>query len=230
MPPHRQSDATSNASLGRLAVVGILSVVAIYEFEWSKGVFDAFGSRPADETPCLWTLIVWRLSALWAVCRLAARRQGGLEALGFVRPHKPADAVGTAIVIVSAWAISTLITKCFKPGVAGVAVVSSQTESDAAYALASGLLVMVVGPGYEEVVYRAYMLQGVRGSGMRLLGMTASSLMFGATHLYDGSRGMWFATVWGAVLSVCFAWRGNVWPLIVGHLLWNVLATVGDAG
>jgi membrane protease YdiL (CAAX protease family) len=74
----------------------------------------------------------------------------------------------------------------------------------------------------EELVYRAYLIPRLgtllRSRGEALLG---GALLFSAVHVYQGPPGLAFSLAFGLVYGVVFLVIGRVWPLAVGHALYN---------
>lgn len=84
----------------------------------------------------------------------------------------------------------------------------------------------------EEVIYRGF-LQGEitrlvgGGAAGALIGLALSSIVFGASHWYQGRAGTVSTTMVGALLGVLFIWSGyNLWLPILTH---GVIDTVGLA-
>ncbi len=78
----------------------------------------------------------------------------------------------------------------------------------------------------EEITYRGYVLAmlvpvvGVFG------GVAVSSAVFGVLHTYQGVQGVLRTAVLGAVMAAGFLATGSLWPVVLAHLLYDVLAGV----
>ena len=78
----------------------------------------------------------------------------------------------------------------------------------------------------EEMAYRGYVLAML----VPLLGtvqaVAVSSLVFGVLHTYQGFQGILRTAVMGAVMAGGFLATGSLWPPILAHALFDVLAGI----
>jgi membrane protease YdiL (CAAX protease family) len=78
----------------------------------------------------------------------------------------------------------------------------------------------------EEMAYRGYVLAML----VPLLGTTVavavSSVVFGVLHAYQGPQGVLRTAVMGAVMAGGYLATGSLWPVILAHLLFDVLAGI----
>jgi len=78
----------------------------------------------------------------------------------------------------------------------------------------------------EEVAYRGYVLAML----VPLLGTAGAVLVssgaFGALHAYQGPLGVMRTAVMGAVMAGGYLATGSLWPVILAHLLFDVLAGI----
>ena len=51
--------------------------------------------------------------------------------------------------------------------------------------------------------------------------MAASAILFGLMHYYQGPAGVISIGVMGLVYALVYVRRGRIWPLIVGHALYD---------
>lgn len=78
----------------------------------------------------------------------------------------------------------------------------------------------------EEMAYRGYVLAMLAPLLGPTGGVVASSLVFGALHAYQGLRGVLRTGLLGAMMAVAFLATGSLWPVVVAHALFDVLAGV----
>lgn len=105
----------------------------------------------------------------------------------------------------------------------------------AAHPLALVLLVVLVAPVVEELVFRHMLLRRFLGAGRPWLGLLLTSLLFGvlheasagdrdlATHLL--TLGLYVAM--GAVLGLAYIATGRYWVAVAAHALNNAVPTLG---
>ena len=78
----------------------------------------------------------------------------------------------------------------------------------------------------EEMAYRGYVLAML----VPLLGtagaVAVSSLVFGVLHTYQGPQGILRTAIIGAVMAGGYLATGSLWPAILAHLLFDILAGV----
>lgn len=86
-------------------------------------------------------------------------------------------------------------------------------------------VVAVVGALWEELCFRgAVFLLVPRTAPGLLIGIAASSLLFGAQHLRNGRQGFAYASAYGVLFSVLYLATGSLVSVIVAHATGNVLA------
>jgi membrane protease YdiL (CAAX protease family) len=78
----------------------------------------------------------------------------------------------------------------------------------------------------EEMAYRGYVIPmllphlGVVGA------VAASSLAFGLLHAYQGGIGILRTGIIGILMAVGYLMSGSLWPPVLAHLLFDVLAGI----
>jgi membrane protease YdiL (CAAX protease family) len=77
----------------------------------------------------------------------------------------------------------------------------------------------------EELVTRAYLItrltELLRSRGEAVL---CAALLFASYHAYQGVVGVVYSFAFGLAYGVAFLGIGRVWPLVIGHALYNVHA------
>lgn len=77
----------------------------------------------------------------------------------------------------------------------------------------------------EELVMRGYLLprfEHLLGSTTKALVVT--SFLFASYHLYQGPSGVFSALIGGFVYGGAFCWLRRLWPVAVGHAVFDVIA------
>ena len=86
------------------------------------------------------------------------------------------------------------------------------------------VLIAILNGGTEELVMRGYLIPRIeRYCGSALVAVVATSLMFGAYHLYYGYAGAIQITAMGFVFGGAFCATRRLWPVAIAHMLADVL-------
>ncbi|MGM9998181.1 MAG: lysostaphin resistance A-like protein [Candidatus Bruticola sp.] len=80
-------------------------------------------------------------------------------------------------------------------------------------------ILVVVGPIYEEIIYRGLLFSGLRGAVSTVGAATVSSLMFSIMH--GDPQGILVLGGLGAVFCALRHYSGSLWPSIIAHSTWN---------
>jgi membrane protease YdiL (CAAX protease family) len=81
----------------------------------------------------------------------------------------------------------------------------------------------------EEIVFRGYLQRQLGAlSNSIVVGVIASAVVFGASHLYEGWERMIIIGVFGAILGTTAALRKSLRPSIIAHSWHDVIAGVGQ--
>jgi hypothetical protein len=88
----------------------------------------------------------------------------------------------------------------------------------------------LVGGICEECLFRGFLLNRVEallggGTAALAIAIVAQAALFGALHLYAGTFGFMYATLFGVVHAMFYlVARRNLWPGIVVHAAWDSVA------
>ena len=93
-------------------------------------------------------------------------------------------------------------------------------------ALAWGLGVSLAAGVAEEVAYRGFLIAYFSAMGPTWVAIAASSLLFGAAHLYQGTVGVVATTALGAAFAVIYLSTGSLVLPVVLHALVDVSSMV----
>lgn len=83
------------------------------------------------------------------------------------------------------------------------------------------LFIVILGPIYEEFLFRGLLVFGFSRNYGRIKAICLSALLFGFMHV-DPAR-IIFATLFGMVLAWVVLETGSLWPSLCGHVLNNLL-------
>jgi membrane protease YdiL (CAAX protease family) len=93
---------------------------------------------------------------------------------------------------------------------------------------AATLLHLVPLAAVEECAYRGYLLPELtKRLRSPLLATLVSTTLFASTHLYQGAPGVANAFLFGLLASLLFFSVRRLWPLVLGHALYNWWLSVG---
>ena len=81
------------------------------------------------------------------------------------------------------------------------------------------LLVGIIGPFCEEIVFRGYIYQSLRRSGKIAGAVFLSSLYFGLMHMNFNQAA--YATLIGVFLALLARTSGSLWPPVFAHVVFN---------
>jgi membrane protease YdiL (CAAX protease family) len=87
-----------------------------------------------------------------------------------------------------------------------------------------------VGAYSEELITRAYLitrLTGLTGSPTKAVGLAA--VAFTSYHIYQGAAGTVDVFIYGLVFGVVYLLYGRIWPLVIGHALFNITLELAAA-
>jgi Type II CAAX prenyl endopeptidase Rce1-like len=80
----------------------------------------------------------------------------------------------------------------------------------------------------EEIVFRglpwAYLSRTIRGPGLNFWYITLTSLLFAAVHSEQGPHGVIAAFSYGIMTALLYTKLKNLWPLVVGHFVCDLIA------
>jgi membrane protease YdiL (CAAX protease family) len=154
-------------------------------------------------------------------------REGTIEAAGLARP-RPGAVIGWGLL-----AFLSMMGALFVVGIVIVTVQSatghtsatsdSSSHIDATVGAVVGLFVISIVAGVsEEITYRAYGITRMEQAGWPRAALVAPWLVWTAQHLYEGPIALFVVGSVGVPLVLFFRQRRTVYPLIVGHALYDI--------
>lgn len=237
--PPTMIDKRAEPSTGQLALRSLMLVVIAALFTESYRVvffLRAIGCQDHIATVvAVYAMILLRL-VVGCLCLDRLRRWYAPAAMPEMAVPPIRVAINVAVLIVVA---AACISEALFPGSIAtvwncVAALDAGRDSnpsgsrieDLSFAVPFLLLSIFVTPFCEEVAFRAVALYGVSRPSRVAAMCGVSSAVFGLAHASDGVLTVLWATLWGAVVSIVFAVRRNVWPLIAGHMIWNAITEI----
>ena len=188
-------------------------------------------SEPTSVDPDLsaLTLVATAVAALGpaALALYLLWRNGSIAAAGLSRP-RPGAVIGWGLL-----AFLSCIGAVFLAGIVIVVVQAatghttatsdSSNHVDATVGAVVGLLVISMVAGIsEEITYRAYGITRMEEAGWPRAALVAPWAVWTAQHLYEGPIALLVVGAVGVPLVLFFRARRTVYPLIVGHALYDI--------
>ena len=83
--------------------------------------------------------------------------------------------------------------------------------------------IAILAPIAEELMFRGYLLESIKRLHGDVVAVIASSILFGLAHFPDPYT-MGMATIGGMLYGYVKIRTGSLWPSIISHLIWNMIA------
>ena len=201
-------------------ILVVLLLVLMPAFSLAQA--SALDRLPFDRLSAYWSSI----AALWflgATSWLVGTRDGGLPAIGLV-PIPFLDLVGWSLGIAFAGVAIMLGFRVVAGwlGIPETPVLTRLLPRTGREKRVFALLSVAAGVG-EEVAYRGYAIPVLAASVGVPWSVAITSAVFGVLHSYQGTLGMVRTGVMGAVLAGGFLMSGSLLPVIIGHMLIDLL-------
>lgn len=89
------------------------------------------------------------------------------------------------------------------------------------------MIIVIIGPLFEELLFRGLLIQKLRELGLRTSGcLLFSSLLFGAIHLSDNVVSFFLYTVMGIILGKIYLNKGYLADSLSVHIVNNLVSIV----
>lgn len=178
-----------------------------------------------DRVPAYWGSI----ATLWlvgAACWLVGTRQGGPAAVGVVAIAPLPLAAWTVALTAAGLAIIVVFRGVARRwGIADSPVLLHLLPRTRGEKAVFALLSLAAG-ACEEVAFRGYAIPALTPAVGLGGAVAASSLVFGVLHGYQGVLGMLRTSVMGAVLAAGFLAAGSLWPVVIAHVLIDLVSGI----
>ena len=178
-----------------------------------------------------WTLsFAWQPINFWVLMGVATGTLGAVSVLLGVRPFDRLPTAGDiAIGVASGIALYGVFWVGDKVATAILPFAPEQVSdiydlrSRASLIRIGLLLALVVGPG-EEIYWRGLVQSAfVRRWGV-VAGTASAIAAYAGVHLVAGNLMIVVAAgVAGTAWAAIYAWRGNLWPVLISHVLWDLM-------
>ena len=212
----------------RAALVAVLGVAGVVWAAWSRTP----GVPPRLAGAELAALIVRSLALLAVVAALLAADGQSARHLGLERARLGTELAYGAPGLLGAFVVHVAVTL----PVAAIMFASGLAKSEVSQRMGSlqGLLAgaslwqlvpaLVVLAGFEEVVFRGFLLPRARQlTGRWWLAVVAVQLLFGLGHLYEGMFAVSQTMMLGVYFSAVFLWRVHLGAPIAAHAAFNTI-------
>ena len=162
--------------------------------------------------------IFWRSDISWA-------------GFGIGKPEFLADTTLTLILVALAWTTGTILTNMVAPDVVDPDLVDPAADDflgpSGGLEYAVLLVSLTTNSIVEEFVIRAYLITRLKSFGLHAgLALIISAAMFASYHVYQGYWTLVPHFYFGLLLGLAFVLTRRIWPLVVAHTIYNVLAYV----
>lgn len=161
------------------------------------------------------------------VCVYLLWRDRQLEKSGFGR-RSPGFAIGWGAVGLACCAGAVMIAAV----VAGIFLMifgaepSAGDPPDVSFtfgSMAAALLISLTAGFTEETVYRGYGISRMEQAGLPRAALVVPWLVWTAQHLYAGPIAVLIVGAVGVPLVWLFWWKRSIWPVIVAHVLYDIV-------
>jgi len=172
------------------------------------------------------SLIIYDVLVGAALFAFLRARGWSLERLG-VRFGAVDTLIGfglAALALVAAWAIFWAVTTV-SPA-AGQAL-SAPGVTPRGFGLATAIIVSIVDAIFEEIFVCGYVVMVLKERADSMTAVTISTAIRLLYHLYEGPIAFVGVIPFGLVMAGWYARTGRLWPVIVGHGLYDFISVVG---
>lgn len=208
----------------RFAVLAVaMTLLAVESWWWSRMLASGF-----DYNALISVVILGRVAIAISAILVAKKIGVTARAMGFVRPVA-ADLMGVALLL--AFFLATLAV--VYPGYFE-SLSSWKTESfvgnfrESASTAMLRLCFMIVRALLDEIVFRSFMIGGLKPSPLRSVVVACSCFAYGLMFLDHGFKAPLVAFVWGVALSGMFLLRRSLWPVAVAQVIWALFLLLGE--
>ncbi len=225
VPPHDAGSARREAALRLLLVA--MGLAAFFVLREATGLDDWLRER--SEALAIYTHLLGNGLAAMALLALVLRRDPSPQSRLGLERVATGPALGWGLLAIplcyaANLVVSTLYLAATRRDLFDVARDKVDALEPVAPIGGAGIVAVAVFVGvYEEVLFRGFVLSGLRA----VLGSTSvrtaaavgfSAALFGAAHFYQGTLGMFQTGAVGLVLGAVAVARRGVWPCIIAHV------------
>ena len=86
------------------------------------------------------------------------------------------------------------------------------------------VLMCIVNPIFEEILWLGYGYNAMRRYGVQFAALASVALRV-IDHTYQGQMAFLYALPFG-VFTLYYVWTRRLWPIVVAHMLWDVIASL----
>jgi len=233
-PTGHPSGGAAPAMPGRLAqlLVVILGVLPLYLLPWL--LRRAHGGAVHLTGMLLYPLLIGGAAIVWLLFLQRRVCRDDLAGLGW-RAGGPWSNLGEGLLLTAAYLVIAAATQAtvarWAPGRGPspeiVELILRLSENPWLMLVWLGPVAWIGAALFEELA-RVFVLRRLwlawPGTTARNVAVIASALAFGLVHYYQGPPGMVSTGFMGLVAGAVFLFRGRLWPLVVGHAVYDMIS------
>ena len=149
-------------------------------------------------------------------------------------PNRPAPTVSDTgfglllfVATYAVWLLVWRLTVMFAPGVAST--MSSVQVIAPGMGIPVAIVVAVINPVFEEIFVAGYLITALRAKRSPLFALNVSIAIRLLYHIYQGPLGVIVTVPMGLIFASWYVQRGRLWPLIVAHVLLDLVGLLAYA-
>lgn len=200
--------------LGMAFGIPIANSLQRFSLAWPSTQWSTFG---------LIRMVLHENFALLCVAFVFVRHRWQLSDLALQKPEKPirrgmglylADRITIFVIFFSSFLYYFVLLGNDVPARVG--------DGNASVHIAARLLLVLVNPFYEEIIVVGYIFAAMRKAGFSDNNASVVSIVIRMSyHLYQGVAAFVFILPMSLLFTYAFRKWGNIWPLIIAHMLLN---------
>jgi membrane protease YdiL (CAAX protease family) len=125
------------------------------------------------------------------------------------------------------WLLTWRTTVVLAPGVAQT--MTSMQVVAPGIGIPVAIVVSLINPVFEEIFVAGYLITALRAKHSPLFALNASVAIRLLYHLYQGPLGIMVTVPMGLIFASWYVQRGRLWPLIVAHVLLDLVGLLAYA-
>ena len=184
-------------------------------------VMAGFPAQPFSDAALIGIVLIELLFGALALGYL--RLRGHELRVLFPRPSIPESVLGVGLYVASALASWLLVATCLPHDTGGQPQPIEEMVSNASISAGPVVGASLINGLYEEMFLVGYLQRGLQAEG-HSFAIGVSLLVRVLYHLYQGPMGAISVLGFGLVLGLYYARTKRLWPIVVAHILADVLA------
>lgn len=182
-----------------------------------QAMFAGFPDAPFSDAGMVWGL---GCELVLATAALTFLRVRGFD-IASLAPHPTlkGSLIGLGLFF-GAWLLGALVTSPFDAAQGSQPI--ERMVADSRLSMPVVIVFALVNATFEEVFFMGVLVRGLRAHGLSIaIGLPL--LVRVLCHLYQGPMGVIWVMAYGLLVSVTYARRPVLWPLVLAHILWDIV-------